>query len=103
MSARSENEARPPVAVALRWDEAARRAPAVVAKGRGEIAERILAVARAHDLPVEENADLLPLLAACDVGEEIPVELYRAVAELLAWLARLNASLASRCAPDRVP
>ena len=80
--------------VALRHDPERRAAPDVVAKGGGEVAERILEVARAHDVPVREDTDLLQLLALCDVGDEIPVELYQAVAELLAYLYRLNGELA---------
>jgi len=81
-------------AVALRYDPAARPAPDVVAKGKGETAERILALAREHGIPVREDQDLLALLAACEVGEEIPLELYTVVAELLAYLYRVNGELA---------
>ncbi len=76
--------------VALRHDENAARPPDVVAKGRGETAERILELARKHEIPVREDRDLLELLAALDVGEAIPTELFAAVAELLAYLWRLN-------------
>lgn len=81
-------------AVALRYDPAARPAPEVVAKGKGGTAERILALAREHGIPVREDADLLQLLAACEVGEEIPLDLYTVVAELLAYLYRVNGELA---------
>ena len=79
-----------PRAVALRYDARTHGAPAVLAKGRGETARRILELARQHDVPVREDADLLELLSLCDVGEEIPTELFGAVAELLAYLYRLN-------------
>jgi flagellar biosynthesis protein len=78
-------------AVALKYDRAAGTAPTVAARGTGELAERILALARANAVPVREDPDLLELLAACDLGAEIPAELYQAVAELLAFLHRLNA------------
>jgi flagellar biosynthesis protein len=81
--------------VALRYDGAARQAPEVVAKGRGETARRILTLAREHGVPVRNDPDLLELLAACEVGEEIPLELYAAVAELLAYLYRVNRELAT--------
>src|SRR5262245_26710609 len=87
---------RPAKAVALRYDPEVRAAPELVAKGRGELAERILELARTHGIPVREDRDLLELLAACDVGEEIPAELYAAVAELLAFLYRVNGELAGR-------
>ncbi|HEX6885303.1 MAG TPA: EscU/YscU/HrcU family type III secretion system export apparatus switch protein [Planctomycetota bacterium] len=81
-----------PRAVALRYDGRGTPAPRVTAKGAGELAERILAIAREHDVPVRTDPDLLELLAAGEVGLEIPEELYRAVAELLAFLQRLNAA-----------
>ena len=85
--------------VALRYDEDSRSAPDVVAKGKGEVAEQILKLARKHGVPVREDRDLLQLLAACDVGDEIPLELYTAVAELLAYLYRLNKELGASAAP----
>jgi len=88
------NEERARRAVALRYEQAAgKSAPEVVAKGRGEVAQRILELARAHDVPVREDADLLELLAVCSLGDEIPSELYAAVAELLAYLFQLNEEL----------
>ncbi len=86
----------PPKAVALRYDPGQDEAPLVVAKGRGDTARRILELAREHGVPVREDADLLQMLALCDVEEEIPPELYAAVAELLAYLFRLNQELAGR-------
>ncbi len=79
-----------PRAVALRYDEARTGAPAVLAKGRNSIAERIQELAREHGIPVREDPDLVELLSACELGDEIPTELYRAVAELLAYLYRLG-------------
>jgi flagellar biosynthesis protein len=79
-----------PAAVALRYERDEMPAPRVTAKGAGELAQRILALAREHDVPVREDPDLLELLAACDLGTEIPSELYHAVAELLAFFQRLN-------------
>lgn len=76
--------------VALRYERGEQPAPRVTAKGAGELARRLLAVARENGVPVRQDPDLLELLSACDVGAEIPDELYRAVAELLAFLHRLN-------------
>jgi flagellar biosynthesis protein len=81
-------------AVALRYSREEQGAPHVVARGRGRIAERILALARENGVPVQEDPDLVQLLAACDPGEEIPVEVYSVVAELLTYLHRLNRSQA---------
>lgn len=80
-------------AVALHWDSETMSAPQVVASGRGEIAERILEVARENGIPVSEDADIMQLLAFAEVGDEIPAELYTAIAELLSYLFQLNANL----------
>lgn len=82
-----------PRAVALRYAEESSGPPKVVAKGCGDVAERILEVAREHDVPVREDADLVALLGACELGEEIPLELYTAVAEVLVHLWELNGRL----------
>ena len=80
-------------AVALRYEAAETSAPRVVATGSGEAAAAILAAAEEHGVPVEEDDALLEMLATCEVGEEIPPELYEAVAELLTWLHRLEGRL----------
>ena len=85
----------PERAIALRWDEELSSAPEVVAAGRGEIAKRILDAAAEHGIPVREDPELCELLALLDVGDEIPVELYTAVAELLVYLYRLSGELRS--------
>lgn len=83
-------------AVALRYAPNEMPVPRVVAKARGEGAERILALAREHGVPVREDRDLLELLALCELGDEIPEELYQVVAELVHCLWRLNEDLALR-------
>lgn len=80
----------PKSAVALRYDPDAAGAPRVVAKGHGDVAERILELAREHGVPVREDKDLVQLLAKCELLDEIPVELYAAVAHVLAYLHALN-------------
>lgn len=77
-------------AVALGYDQSADAAPRVTAKGSGLVAERILELARESGVPVHEDPDLMTLLAELDVGVEIPENLYRAVAEVLAFVYRLN-------------
>ncbi len=79
-------------AIALAYDPQ-RGPPRVVAKGRGLLADAILAKARANGVYVHESRELLSLLMQLDLDAHIPVELYRAVAELLAWLHRLDAGL----------
>ncbi len=78
-------------AVALRYDRAKDGAPRVVAKGRGPVAETIIARAREHGVPLHEDSNLAATLSALDLETEIPPELYRAVAEVLAFIYRLNA------------
>jgi len=76
-------------AVALHYDSAD-GAPRVVAKGRGLVAEEIIERAKAAGVFVHESPELLSLLMQVDLDERIPPELYVAVAELLAWLYRLE-------------
>jgi flagellar biosynthesis protein len=77
-------------AVALRYNPKEDAAPRLVAAGQGHVAERILALAREHGIPIHEDPDLVEILAALDLGELIPEELYGALAEILAFLYRLN-------------
>ncbi|MDQ3185734.1 MAG: EscU/YscU/HrcU family type III secretion system export apparatus switch protein [Pseudomonadota bacterium] len=81
------------VAVALAY-RAGQSAPQVVAKGRGLIAETIIHEARAHGIYVHKSAELVSLLMQVDLDQHIPPQLYRAVAEVLAWLYRLEANAA---------
>jgi len=75
------------VAVALRYDEGEMPAPTVVAKGKGRIAERIRDLAKEFDIPIYPDPPLArSLYAACEVGDLIPYELYRAIAEVLAYI-----------------
>ena len=77
-------------AAALRYARSKENAPKVVAKGRGKIAERIIALAEAHQVPLVEDRHLVQMLEALDVDTEIPSELYQAVAEVLVFVYRLN-------------
>lgn len=79
-----------PKAVALKYDQKKDKAPRVIAKGRGEIAKKIIEVAQAHQVPLYEDKNLIQILEALDLETEIPPELYRAVAEVLAFIYRLN-------------
>lgn len=79
------------LAVALKYDRAKAGAPIVVAKGAGKIAERIRELAREHGVPVLENKPLArSLFKHVDIGREIPANLYKAVAEILAYVYRLK-------------
>lgn len=77
-------------AVALKYASGEDSAPRLVAKGRGLIAEKILELARKHGVPVTEDHDLIEALSALDIYEDIPEELYKAVAEVLAFIYRLQ-------------
>jgi flagellar biosynthesis protein len=80
-------------AVALTYDKDKDAAPKVVAKGRGQVAEKIIETARAHHVPLVEDENLVQVLEALDLETQIPPELYRAVAEVLAFVYRLNAKM----------
>jgi len=82
--------AKSPKAVALKYDQRKDRAPRVIAKGRGNIAEKIIDIAKEHNVPLYEDNNLIQILEALELETEIPPELYRAVAEVLAFIYRLN-------------
>ncbi len=85
-------------AVALKYRQGRDRAPRLTAKGFGLTAERIIDLARSKGIPIEEDPDLVAALAQLDFHEEIPPELYQTVAEILAFVYRLNQRMKRR--PD---
>ena len=79
------------VAVALTYKPDSKdQAPVVAASGRGYLAERIIEMADDLDIPIRKDADLVEILAATEVGQEIPVEAFVAVAEILRYVYALN-------------
>ena len=84
MSVKSKSQ----LAVALHYDRTG--APRVVAKGKGSIGDKIIEVARANNIPIEENEVLAGALSNVELGDEIPAELYKAVAEVLIFVLRLS-------------
>jgi flagellar biosynthesis protein len=82
------------VAVALHYDK--KGAPRVVARGRGTIGEKIIEVAKANNIPIEENEVLAGALSNVEIGDEIPQELYKAVAEVLIFVLRLSGRVVPR-------
>jgi flagellar biosynthetic protein FlhB len=83
------------LALAVRYDSAAMNAPHVVAKGAEAIAERIKALAREHNIPIVENKELAQnLYKIVEIGDEIPSDLYQAVAEVLAYVYRIKGKAA---------
>lgn len=78
------------VAVALGYDKGKDKAPRLLAKGRGFIAQKILELAREHNIPIKEDTDLVRILEKLQVRQEIPPETYVAVAEILAFIYKMN-------------
>ena len=77
-------------AVAVKYDKADAPAPIITAKGEGFVARRIVETAKAADVPVVEDAALVSALLVLELGEEIPGELYEAVAKILTFVYKLD-------------
>lgn len=77
-------------AIAIVYDEQDSSAPKVVASGKGVVAEKIIQTAREAGIHIQEDANLVELLSKVPIGNEIPVELYQTVAEILAFVYRIN-------------
>ena len=71
------------IAVALEYD--GETAPRVTAKGMNDIADKIIDIATQHGIPLQQNDGLVEVLSQMDLGEEIPENLYRAIAEVIAF------------------
>lgn len=89
----------PRQAIALNYD--GQNAPTLSAKGDDELAEAILAIAREHEVPIYENADLVRLLARLELGEAIPEALYRCIAEIIAFAWYLKGKAPTGFGEDR--
>ncbi len=87
MTKPDSDHVREAIALAYRQTDAA---PRVVARGKGLVAEEIIARAREHGVFVHESPELVALLTQVDIDEHIPPQLYQAIAELLAWLYRIE-------------
>lgn len=85
-----ETRSGPKKAIAILYQEGDDTAPKVVASGKGTIAEKIIKTAEEAGIHIQQDANLVELLAKVDVGEEIPVELYQTVAEVLAFVYKVN-------------
>lgn len=85
----------PQQAVALHYDLQPDSTPKVLTSGRGELAQQIIAAAKAAGVDIVEDPDLLEVLGRVPVGEDIPAELFQAVAEILAFIYRLNGRYAT--------
>ncbi len=80
-------------AVALSYDVSKDLAPKVVAKGKGEVADNILEKAKEFNIPIQEDPTLVELLGQLEINEKIPEELYQAVAEIFAFIYRIDKSM----------
>ena len=80
----------PKKAVALKYDKDQDNAPKLVAKGKDNIAEKIIEIAKENRVPIYPDRDLVQVLEALNLDFEIPAELYRAVAEILVFVYELN-------------
>ncbi|MDD4600443.1 hypothetical protein SDC9_05959 [bioreactor metagenome] len=83
-------------AIALNYNNEKNAAPKVIAKGAGYIADKILASAKQNSIPVYQNKTLTSMLMAVDIDREIPPELYQAVAEILAYVYRVDQRLTKK-------
>ncbi|KAB0614098.1 FlhB-like flagellar biosynthesis protein [Campylobacter hyointestinalis] len=75
-------------AVALGYNKKKDNAPKVLASGKGEIASKIIEAARKYEIPIKEDSDLVEILSKVDINQEIPSNLYKAVAEIFSFLYR---------------
>ncbi|BBB93209.1 MAG TPA: EscU/YscU/HrcU family type III secretion system export apparatus switch protein [Methylomusa anaerophila] len=90
------NTEQPKKAIAIRYKEDQERAPRVIAKGAGFIAEQILDAAKQNAIPVYQNKTLTGMLMAVELDREIPPELYQAVAEVLAYIYYVDQKVGKR-------
>ncbi len=77
-------------AAVLKYKHQIDRAPRLVAKGKGMVADRILELARKHRIPIQSDPALVEVLSQLDIDQEIPPDLYRAVAQVLAYVYRVT-------------
>jgi flagellar biosynthesis protein len=78
------------LAAVLKYDAEKDRAPRLAAKGRGTVAEKIIELALKHGIPIRKDPALVQILSKLDIDEAIPQELYQVVAEVLAFVYRMN-------------
>ncbi|MDD0996449.1 EscU/YscU/HrcU family type III secretion system export apparatus switch protein [Pseudomonas sp. TNT2022 ID1044] len=93
-----KNPNTPRQAIALKYDGI--HAPTLTAKGDEELAEEILRIARDYEVPIYENAELVRLLARMELGDSIPEDLYRTIAEIIAFAWNLKGKFPAGQDPD---
>lgn len=90
-------------AAAIRYDDKEDKVPKLIAKGKGAVAENIIAKAQEHGVYIKEDKDLVEVLSTLDLFDDIPVELYKVVAALLAELYKINGKLKEKAAQANAP
>ncbi len=80
-------------AAALKYQSGTDPAPKLVAKGQGHVADRILALAKEHGIPIHEDRNMVEILSTLDLYEQIPPKMYKAVAEILAFVYKMTGKL----------
>jgi flagellar biosynthesis protein len=75
-------------AAALKYKQGKDAAPRLAAKGKGWLADKILTLAKEHDIPIQQDADLVNILETLELDQEIPLEIYAVVAEIFSYLYR---------------
>lgn len=87
-------------AAAIRYDSDTDRVPKLIAKGKGVVAEKIIAKAKEHGIYIKEDEDLVEALSTLDLLDDIPEELYQVVAAILAELYKINGAMKKAKLPD---
>jgi flagellar biosynthesis protein len=88
-----EDKSKDKIAIALKYEKEKDLAPRVTAKGKGPIAEKILQLARENNIEIQKDKPLADILALIDINSPIPAQAYIAVAEILSYIYKANASL----------
>jgi flagellar biosynthesis protein len=77
-------------AIAIQYDQSSKKAPRIVASGRGKVAQKILTLAEENDIPMVEDSNLSKLLSSLKIKSEIPPKLFKVIAEILAFIFYLE-------------
>lgn len=80
-------------AIALTYDQEKDSSPRMIGKGKGKIADQIIELAKENKIPIQEDASLTELLGKLNINEAIPAELYEAVAEIFAFIYRVDCEI----------
>ncbi|MDR0137350.1 EscU/YscU/HrcU family type III secretion system export apparatus switch protein [Metabacillus idriensis] len=96
-----KNENKQKKAAALQYQDKKDAAPRVTAKGKGHVADTIIEAAKLNDVPVQEDPSLIEVLHKMEVNEQIPEELYQAVAEIFSFLYQVDKEAETKQTNDK--